>query len=271
MVRRRTQERVCSPILFPRRRSVRSCPFGHSSSYSFLNSSSFFSFYKKNPVITYILLCGYCPFAGDTDYETLNLVQVGKLEFPSPEWDTISKDAKDFVRKLLNRDDVARPTAAQALKHPFIATHVVEPGIPPPRPFTYPKTQSLSDVSLTRPMSAVTELRLDSTRCTAFQKFLAAIKMKKALARASNDLTPNEATLLRDIFQRIDQDQDGRITTMDLDDAIQTRSFSSIVQRHLKQMKKHLIRYPSVHFDIRPFIPMVLHRAKSDSAAAHKL
>jgi calcium-dependent protein kinase len=212
-------------------------------------------------VITYILLCGFCPFSGETDCETLNLVKNGKLEFPSPEWDMISKDAVDFVRALLNRDPLARPTAAQALQHPWIAPHVVKPGIPPPRPFTLSKTSSNSD-GYDRSIS----LSMDSTRCVAFRKYLAASKMRKALTRASMDLTPQEASLLGEVFAKVDQDKDGCITTSDLDTALKAPDFSSVVRRNLKQMKSHLIRYPSVTFDIRPFMPLVNRRAKSDSA-----
>jgi calcium-dependent protein kinase len=229
-------------------------------------------------VITYILLCGFCPFAGDTDYETLHLVKVGKLDFPSPEWDIISDEAKDFIRQLLNRDPLRRPTAEEAMKHPWIAKHVVpvQPGIPPPQPFTFTKTPprrsgsyiSSDGVPTTddRPISISTEVRMDSTRATAFQKFLAAAKMKKALERASLVLTPEEAQLLGEVFHRVDQDRDGRITIPDLEGALKKGSgFSSTVRRNLKQMKLHLKRHPSVTFDIRPFMPFVIKRANSDS------
>ena len=40
----------------------------------------------------------------------------GKFEFPSPEWDHISNDAKDFISKLLIVDPEKRYTAKQVGK-----------------------------------------------------------------------------------------------------------------------------------------------------------
>ena len=42
------------------------------------------------------------------------------FEFPSPYWDNVSEQAKDFIRKLLVIDSSKRLTAEQALNHPWI-------------------------------------------------------------------------------------------------------------------------------------------------------
>ncbi|GAX19767.1 calcium/calmodulin-dependent protein kinase I [Fistulifera solaris] len=55
-------------------------------------------------VITYILLCGYPPFYGDSDTQIFESVKVGRFDFPSPEWDDISKSAKAFVTEMLQKD-----------------------------------------------------------------------------------------------------------------------------------------------------------------------
>ena len=59
-------------------------------------------------MITYILLCGYPPFYGDSDTQIFESVRVGKFDFPSPEWDDISETAKDFVMDLLKKDSKLR-------------------------------------------------------------------------------------------------------------------------------------------------------------------
>ncbi len=59
-------------------------------------------------VIAYILLCGYPPFYGDSDNQIFDSVKAGRFDFPSPEWDTISDAAKDFVCCLLKLDPSKR-------------------------------------------------------------------------------------------------------------------------------------------------------------------
>mmetsp|Transcript_13658 Transcript_13658/g.21331 ORF Transcript_13658/g.21331 Transcript_13658/m.21331 type:complete len:190 (+) Transcript_13658:991-1560(+) len=71
-------------------------------------------------VITYILLCGYPPFYGDSDHEIFNSVRIGRFDFPSPEWDTISPLAKQFITKLLEKDPSKRLTASEAKQHAWL-------------------------------------------------------------------------------------------------------------------------------------------------------
>lgn len=59
-------------------------------------------------VITYILLCGYPPFYGDSDSEIFESVRVGRYDYPSPEWDEISQDAKDFIDLMLKKEPSER-------------------------------------------------------------------------------------------------------------------------------------------------------------------
>lgn len=42
------------------------------------------------------------------------------LDFTKPWWNDISEEAKDFVSRLLERDPERRPTAKQALEHPWL-------------------------------------------------------------------------------------------------------------------------------------------------------
>eukprot|EP01121_Diplochlamys_sp_Union-15-3_P018022 TRINITY_DN6472_c0_g1_i4.p1 TRINITY_DN6472_c0_g1~~TRINITY_DN6472_c0_g1_i4.p1 ORF type:complete len:429 (-),score=74.81 TRINITY_DN6472_c0_g1_i4:74-1360(-) len=71
-------------------------------------------------VITYILLCGFPPFYGDSDQEIFKKILAGKYEFPSPDWDDISEEAKEFIRKTLTQDPNHRPSAVDCLNHPWV-------------------------------------------------------------------------------------------------------------------------------------------------------
>jgi len=71
-------------------------------------------------VITYILLCGFPPFYGNTDQQIFEKILKVDYDFPSPDWDQISSEAKDFIRKILIHDPTKRPTAAEALDGDWI-------------------------------------------------------------------------------------------------------------------------------------------------------
>ena len=52
-------------------------------------------------VITYLLLCGVSPFAGETDAETLANVTVGEWDFDEEGFEDVSEDAKDFISNII--------------------------------------------------------------------------------------------------------------------------------------------------------------------------
>jgi len=67
-------------------------------------------------VIGYILICGFPPFFGDTNAQILEMVGKAKIDFPSPEWDGVSQEAKDFVLQLCCLDPADRPTCEALLQ-----------------------------------------------------------------------------------------------------------------------------------------------------------
>ena len=73
--------------------------------------------------IVYIQLCGYPPFNGETDPDIFAAIKRGRFCFPPRAWASKSEEAKEFVRFLLNADPEARPTAEEALRHPWLRRH----------------------------------------------------------------------------------------------------------------------------------------------------
>lgn len=71
-------------------------------------------------VITYILLSGLSPFQGDTDAETLKNIIAMEYEFNEHHFSTTSAMAKEFIQKLLVKDQNERMTAEECLLHPWI-------------------------------------------------------------------------------------------------------------------------------------------------------
>ncbi|EAL67434.1 myosin light chain kinase [Dictyostelium discoideum AX4] len=74
-------------------------------------------------VITYILLCGFPPFYGDTVPEIFEQIMEANYEFPEEYWGGISKEAKDFIGKLLVVDVSKRLNATNALNHPWLKSN----------------------------------------------------------------------------------------------------------------------------------------------------
>lgn len=74
-------------------------------------------------VISYTMLCGYPPFNGESNKEIYDRVRSGQYRFPSVDWKFTSKDARDFIRRLIRLDPSKRLTAEQALNHPWIVKH----------------------------------------------------------------------------------------------------------------------------------------------------
>nr|CAN64098.1 hypothetical protein VITISV_014897 [Vitis vinifera] len=71
-------------------------------------------------VITYILLCGSRPFWARTESGIFRSVLRADPNFDDLPWPAVSPEAKDFVKRLLNKDYRKRMTAAQALTHPWL-------------------------------------------------------------------------------------------------------------------------------------------------------
>ncbi|CAF1537800.1 unnamed protein product [Rotaria magnacalcarata] len=71
-------------------------------------------------VILYILLVGYPPFWDEDQHRLYNQIKAGAYDYPSPEWDTVTSEAKRLIDSMLNINPSRRISAADALKHPWI-------------------------------------------------------------------------------------------------------------------------------------------------------
>uniref|UniRef100_A0A6B2LBF2 non-specific serine/threonine protein kinase n=1 Tax=Arcella intermedia TaxID=1963864 RepID=A0A6B2LBF2_9EUKA len=74
-------------------------------------------------VLLYVLLSGRLPFSGETDVDLFKAILEAELIWKKPQFDTVSGEAKDLIKKLIVKDPSQRYTAAQALQHPFILHH----------------------------------------------------------------------------------------------------------------------------------------------------
>ncbi|XP_056117472.1 calcium/calmodulin-dependent protein kinase type II subunit delta isoform X21 [Rhinichthys klamathensis goyatoka] len=71
-------------------------------------------------VILYILLVGYPPFWDEDQHKLYQQIKAGAYDFPSPEWDTVTPEAKNLINQMLTINPGKRITAQEALKHPWV-------------------------------------------------------------------------------------------------------------------------------------------------------
>uniref|UniRef100_A0A8D8V9W1 calcium/calmodulin-dependent protein kinase n=1 Tax=Cacopsylla melanoneura TaxID=428564 RepID=A0A8D8V9W1_9HEMI len=71
-------------------------------------------------VILYILLVGYPPFWDEDQHRLYAQIKAGAYDYPSPEWDTVTPEAKNLINQMLTVNPSKRITASEALKHPWI-------------------------------------------------------------------------------------------------------------------------------------------------------
>jgi len=169
-------------------------------------------------VITYILLCGYPPFYGDTDTQIFESVRVGRFDFPSPEWDKISETAKEFISAMLKRDPSKRPSAAEALTQQWI--------------------KGLTEV---KEKPSVRSSIVFASRSIAFIKYRDMQKLQKsALSWLAANSTNEDITSLKDIFDKIDVNNDGTVTLQELDKCLENARFPPNITADLKKLREDL-------------------------------
>nr|XP_029504784.1 calcium/calmodulin-dependent protein kinase type II subunit beta-like isoform X12 [Oncorhynchus nerka] len=72
-------------------------------------------------VILYILLVGYPPFWDEDQHKLYQQIKAGAYDFPSPEWDSVTPEAKNLINQMLTINPAKRITAQESLKHPWVS------------------------------------------------------------------------------------------------------------------------------------------------------
>ncbi|UKK00739.1 calmodulin-domain protein kinase [Theileria orientalis] len=144
-------------------------------------------------VILYILLCGYPPFSAGQDNEIIQKIVEGSYTFPSKEWSKVSSDAKDLINRMLTYDSKKRISAAQALRHQWIAR----------------KTKDFSNVMESDTMS----LALSNLRSFTKTQKLGQAAM---LLMANKFTTNEEVNELTKLFSELDTNGDGSLDRTEL-------------------------------------------------------
>ncbi|XP_039010301.1 CDPK-related kinase 5 isoform X1 [Hibiscus syriacus] len=153
-------------------------------------------------VIAYILLCGSRPFWARTESGIFRAVSKADPSFDDAPWPSLSSEARDFVKRLLNKDPRKRSTAAQALSHPWIKN--------------YNDVKVPVDILIFKLMKAY--LRSSSLR-------------KAALRALSKTLTVDELFYLKEQFALLEPNKNGTISLENIKVALMKNATDAMESR----------------------------------------
>ncbi|GAX77057.1 hypothetical protein CEUSTIGMA_g4503.t1 [Chlamydomonas eustigma] len=155
-------------------------------------------------VVLYIALCGYPPFDGDNDEEVENSVMFHDLRFDGT-WKEASDSAKDFLKRMLNKDHVRRAKIPELLEHPWLKAEASLPQRPVPN-------------------EVVSRLR----------QFAALNVFKKEARMVLARFLPEEEVIgLRNMFREIDTDKNGVISFAELNEALNSKGLAQAQAQEL--------------------------------------
>ncbi|KAF8024523.1 hypothetical protein BT93_F1640 [Corymbia citriodora subsp. variegata] len=159
-------------------------------------------------VITYILLCGSRPFWARTESGIFRAVLRADPNFEDLLWPSVSREAKDFVKRLLNKDYRKRMTAVQALTHPW-----------------------LRDESGSIP--------LDILIFKLVKLYLHATPLKRAALKAlSKALAEDELVYLRAQFQLLEPNKDGFVSFDNFKRVLEQNSTDAMKESRVPEILK---------------------------------
>jgi calcium-dependent protein kinase len=155
-------------------------------------------------VILYLLLVGYPPFRGDNKTQIFKKVLKAKYSLKEKEFETISKEAKDLITKLLNPDVKKRITAAQAMEEPWF--------------------NIMMHSANERPLDPQIIRRLNTYKSQSKLR----VEVIKTMVRFLSD---SDFANLKEAFRKLDKNHTGYISAQELEDGLVSIGFESSTEK----------------------------------------
>ena len=166
-------------------------------------------------VVLYFLLVGSLPFNGNSNEEVVAAIKKGKIVHQNEMlWNSITTEARDLIESLLNVNPTKRPSATEALEHPWF-TMAIEGGL---------KGRDLS--------SALDNLK----------KFTGYSKIKQAMLGffVQNMLSQQELNHLAQQFKEFDKDGSGALSPQELQVALKEVQGVDFNENEIKEIIKRI-------------------------------
>lgn len=180
--------------------------------------------------ILFVLMCGEPPFGGESDEAILKRVRSGQYAFTSPEWASVTDDAKDLIQQLLKKDPRNRITSPKALQHRWVRE-------------TAPQAQN----------------QLSNNLVKNLRGFKAQGQFKQAaLHIIAGQLDEAKIGALRETFLALDADGDGQLTIKEIKDGLADASLD--IPQDLKKVMDEIDADGNGGIDYTEFLAATLDR-----------
>jgi len=165
------------------------------------------------------MIAGYQPFRGETNKEVFKSIRKANISMKEPEFERISKEFKDFIRRVLCPDPNKRITAAEALRHPWftlMGANRLKPldmnVISRLRSFTSTHRLKVEAIRIIIKFMNFKEISfvLDNFKVldTELTGFITVQGLEQSLRAANVEITASE---LNNIFMQVDLNSNGKI------------------------------------------------------------
>ncbi|OMJ82684.1 hypothetical protein SteCoe_16555 [Stentor coeruleus] len=144
-------------------------------------------------IVLYLMMTTCLPFACPNDEEAEKNICQAKFSFPNELFGNVSKNCKDLITKLLTKNPSSRPSAMEALSHPWL---------------------KLAEERLEKATYDRTFIRMKTIKSTSKLKDLFTTFM---ISQVSNMSSTRK---LEKVFYQIDKNKDGTISTEELIDEL---------------------------------------------------
>ncbi|XP_028760983.1 calcium-dependent protein kinase 13 [Neltuma alba] len=181
-------------------------------------------------VILYILLCGVPPFWAESEQGVAQAILRGLIDFKREPWPSISESAKSLVKQMLEPDPKLRLTAKQVLEHPWLQNAKKAPNVP---------------------LGDVVKSRLKQFSMTNRFK-------RKALRVIADFLSTEEVEDIKEIFKKMDSDNDGIVSVEELKAGFQNFG-SQLAESEVQSLIEAVNTNGKGTLDYGEFVAVALH------------
>ena len=186
-------------------------------------------------VILFIMLSGAAPFDGADDAEILANVKKARYFFNGKDWDGISSEAKDLVRKMMDINPESRISAKDALGHPWFAQALRHP--------------------------------LDSAQASRILGNLRSFHWEKKLQKATLSFivtqltTKEEREEMLELFKSLDKDNNGTLSRQEIEEGMSCFMNVPGLQGEIDQIMRQVDFDGSGEIDYTEFITATINKS----------